>query len=76
MNYDGRDIQWKSVNGQYEAVCSVDGFFFATQYDVSWRDDLFCTDAYLDTSQCLKFKKMDILQWLQHRKNRGVPITV
>lgn len=57
MNYDGRDIQWKSVNGQYEAVCSVDGFFFATQYDVSWRDDLFCTDAYLDTSQCLEFKK-------------------
>lgn len=57
MSYDGRDIQWKSVDGRYEPVCSVDGLFFATQYDVYWREDLFCTDAYLDTSQCLEFRK-------------------
>lgn len=54
---DGELVCWGEVKSQYETVCSVDGYFIATQYDIKWRDDLFFEKTYFDTAQCLEFKK-------------------
>lgn len=35
----------------------VDGFFFATQYDIPWRQDLFTDNFFGGQAQCLEFKR-------------------
>ena len=44
------------------AVCrveAVDGLLMATQYDISWRDDLFKNFDFYDASQSMEFLKKD-----------------
>ena len=36
----------------------LDGFFFATQYDLSWREDLFTDNFFGGQAQCVEFKRM------------------
>lgn len=38
-------------------VEAVDGLLIATQYDVMWREDLFCGWDFYDVSQCLEMKR-------------------
>ena len=35
----------------------VDGFFFATQYDIPWRCDLFTDNFFGGQAQCVEFKR-------------------
>ena len=35
----------------------LDGFFFATQYDLPWRDDLFSDNFFGGEAQCVEFKR-------------------
>lgn len=44
-------------NGRNVEVDAVDGLILITQYDVTWRDDLFTEWDYYDISQCYEFKR-------------------
>ena len=35
----------------------LDGFFFATQYDLPWRDDLFADNFFGGEAQCVEFRR-------------------
>lgn len=48
--------KWKSKNYIGEAQV-VDGFFFATQYDLPWREDLFKDNFFGGQAQCVEFKR-------------------
>lgn len=52
---------YRSVYGDFKAekmdVEAVDGFFMATQYDISWREELFDGWHFYDISQCLEFQR-------------------
>lgn len=55
-------IPSKMVRGQNEnkkpiLVEAVDGLMIATQYDVSWREDLFDGWDFYDISQCFEMKR-------------------
>lgn len=41
----------------YEAVQAIDGLIMATQYDTSWREDLFDGWHFYDISQSIEFKR-------------------
>ena len=41
----------------YKEVMAVDGFLIMTQYDLPWRIDLFKTEAFWDTAQCIEYRK-------------------
>lgn len=41
--------------GRYKCVAALDGLFLATQYDVTWRSDLFTDWHFYDISQCREF---------------------
>ena len=53
LSYD-MDTEWKEVE-------AVDGFLMATQYDLSWREDLFDGWDYYDISQCMEMKRKGYL---------------
>ncbi len=44
----------KNFRGEVEVV---DGFFFATQYDLPWRHDLFADNFFGGQAQCVEFKR-------------------
>ncbi len=48
---------WKNITEDFREVEAVDGFFFATQYDIDWRQDLFKKNTFGETAQCLEFKR-------------------
>jgi hypothetical protein len=52
---------YQSIYGDFEEdkieVQALDGFFLATQYDIVWRDDLFCGWHFYDISQCFEFQR-------------------
>ena len=41
----------------YREVKALDGVFIATQYDISWREDLFDGWDYYDISACMEFQR-------------------
>lgn len=41
----------------YTETQIVDGFFFATQYDLAWRHDLFKDNFFGGQAQCVEFKR-------------------
>lgn len=43
--------------GEYVEAESVDGLILMTQYDLSWREDLFTGWHFYDTSQCREFAR-------------------
>ena len=51
------DSHCDEPEGDYQIVEAVDGFFMATQYDLTWRDDLFDGWHLYDTSQCIEMKR-------------------
>ncbi len=50
-------LEFHPDNRQDTMVRAVDGLLIATQYDIQWREDLFCHFDFYDVSQCLEFKK-------------------
>ena len=41
----------------YMEVDAIDGFLMVTQYDIPWREDLFCKWDFYDCSQSMEFKR-------------------
>lgn len=50
-----RRLQFNEVREPYMNVEALDGLILMTQYDVSWREDLFPTWHFYDISQCQEF---------------------
>lgn len=41
----------------YMEVEAIDGFLMVTQYDIPWREDLFCKWDFYDCSQSMEFRR-------------------
>ncbi|GKU80700.1 glycosyltransferase [Niallia sp. NCCP-28] len=50
-------LSFDKVNSDYQSVQAIDGLIMITQYDISWREDLFTAWHYYDISQCFEFIK-------------------
>ncbi len=48
-------LQFNDVHGDYAPVQCVDGLILITQYDITWREDLFTGWHFYDISQSLEF---------------------
>lgn len=46
-----------AVDEPYVEVAAVDGFVFATQYDISWQENSFVNDRLALTAQCVEYTK-------------------
>lgn len=51
------DYQGELELGEYQKVQVIDGFLMATQYDVTWREDLFQGWDFYDGSQAMEMWK-------------------
>lgn len=49
--------RFTAVNEQYVEVAAVDGFVFATQYDLPWQDNTFMSDRFVFTAQCVEYAR-------------------
>ena len=47
----------RATKNFYAEAEVVDGFFFATQYDLPWRHDLFTDNFFGGQAQCVEFKR-------------------
>ncbi len=56
-NYEGKinEYKYKDVEEEYTKVKFIDGLIMVTQYDVKWREDIFKSYYFYDTSQCMEF---------------------
>lgn len=54
--YNSQKVIFGKAKGLYEEVEAVDGLFIATQYDLTWREDLFKGWHYYDASQSFEFR--------------------
>lgn len=45
------------VDAAYQSVEAIDGLLMATQYDISWREDIFKRWDFYDVSQSFEFRK-------------------
>ena len=59
----------KNFRGEVEIA---DGFFFATQYDLPWRHDLFADNFFGGQAQCVEFKRAGYKifvggEWIDYR---------
>lgn len=50
-------INFNEVENNYEEVGYVDGLIMVTQYDISWREDIFTGWHFYDLSQSVEFIK-------------------
>jgi acetyltransferase-like isoleucine patch superfamily enzyme/glycosyltransferase involved in cell wall biosynthesis len=48
-------LSFQEVQQPYEAVSVLDGLIMVTQYDVSWKEDVFNGWHFYDASQCMEF---------------------
>lgn len=54
----GKSVNYLEVRGvDYEPVQVIDGMIMVTQYDLTWREDLFKDHFFYDSAQCLEFYK-------------------
>ena len=45
------------ISEKYREVDVVDGLFIATQYDITWREDILDGWDFYDVSQCMEFRR-------------------
>lgn len=48
---------FSKIEEAYREVAAVDGFMFATQYDLPWENNVFVNDRFAITAQCIEYKK-------------------
>ena len=48
----------KRAKNKYEEVAAIDGLLMATQYDITWRADLFDGWHFYDVAQCFEFRRV------------------
>lgn len=49
----------ENIGGSMEAA-ALDGLILCTQYDVDWRQDIFCGWDFYDISQCMEFRRCNL----------------
>lgn len=49
--------KFREISAEYEKVAVIDGLLMATQYDISWREDLFDKWDMYDMSQSIEFHR-------------------
>ncbi|MBB5337551.1 glycosyltransferase involved in cell wall biosynthesis [Pectinatus brassicae] len=54
---DGREVIFSDSPDMYELAAAIDEYLMMTQYDISWREDLFCGDGLYNVAQCVEFKR-------------------
>jgi glycosyltransferase involved in cell wall biosynthesis len=59
LRKDGRieHERHRAPSGLYHPVQGLFGGLLITQYDITWREDLFRTPAFIGTSQAIEFRK-------------------
>lgn len=50
-------LKFNEVESDFSEVDGLDGLIIITQYDVTWREDIFKGWHFYDLSQCIEFKK-------------------
>lgn len=55
--YYSYSSDFDEASSPYQSVDAIDGLMMITQYDVSWREDLFTGWDFYDVSQSMEFKK-------------------
>lgn len=50
-------LEFSQVTGAYEEVQAIDGLMMITQYDITWREDIFDGWHFYDLSQSMEFQK-------------------
>jgi len=55
----GKILSWKNPEDLYEKVQAIDGFLMITQYDISWREDIFTGEHFYDLAQSVEFARKD-----------------
>lgn len=55
--YSMNDTNFGDIKGDYQEVEAVDGLLIATQYDISWREDIFDKWDFYDASQSAEFRR-------------------
>ena len=53
---DQQIMSWSEINGDYQIVDAVDGFFMATQYDIPWNNN-FDDEVFANSAQCVEFRR-------------------
>lgn len=53
--HEGSNIQ--VLKQSCQEVAALDGVLMATQYDLPWREDIFCGWHFYDISQCMEFRR-------------------
>ena len=48
---------FSKIEEAYREVAAVDGFMFATQYDLPWENNVFVNERFAITAQCIEYKK-------------------
>lgn len=56
-NGDAVVLGYQEENRLYTEVEAVDGLAMATQYDIEFREDLFCDWDFYDMSECYEFRR-------------------
>ena len=56
-NFVGYPTAKISGSNNFGAAEVIDGFFFATQYDLPWRHDLFTDNFFGGQAQCVEFRR-------------------
>ena len=72
-------LEWSKINGKCQEVEAIDGFFLATQYDISWRSDIFSDNEniFAASAHCVEFKRKGYKTvvanqekpWIYYKKN-------
>lgn len=65
-------LKFAEINDPFKIVKVLDGLLMATQYDVTWREDIFDGWHLYDTSQCFEFSKKGYLAGIPHQKDPWV----
>ncbi len=55
--YGALNSYYGSVNSKYETVWAIDGLLMATQYDITWKEDIVSKWDFYDVSQSMELKQ-------------------
>ena len=64
---DDTDFNGADIDGEMEQVMAVSGDLIATQYDISWRSDLFHRDCFYAEAQCIEFRRRGYRNVVPHQ---------
>lgn len=69
MIYKIEETVFSDISKPYQEVIVIDGLLMVTQYDLPWREDLFCGWHFYDCSHSLEFIKAGYKVVVPYMKN-------